>query len=81
MGLRLRLKKSVDISGFSWRMQVILRALQQYGMFVADNTGTDDGLWLAGTPHAGWSDEENLTLGSIRGSDFEVVAHGDIEPQ
>ncbi|HZW88551.1 MAG TPA: hypothetical protein VFF12_05680 [Myxococcaceae bacterium] len=81
MGLRLRLKKSVDISGFSWRMQVILLALKQYGMFVADNTGTSDGLWLAGAPHSGWSDEENLTLGSIHGSDFEVVAHGDIEPQ
>ena len=39
MGLRVRLKKDVDISGFSWRMQVILRALKEYGMFVADNGG------------------------------------------
>ena len=81
MGLRLRLKSSVDISGFSPRMQVILRALQQFGMFVADNTGSGQSWWLAGAPHPGWSDEENLTLGAIHGSDFEVVAHGDIQPQ
>jgi hypothetical protein len=81
MGLRVRLKKSVDISGFSWRMRVILLALQQYGMFVADNTGTNDSWWLAGAPEGGWSDEELLTLGAIRGSDFEVVAHGDLQPQ
>jgi hypothetical protein len=81
MGLRLRLKKSVDISRFSPRMQVILRALQQFGMFVADNTGTDDSWWLSGAPSPGWSDEEDLTLETIHGSDFEVVAHGDIQPQ
>ena len=81
MGLRVRLKKSVDISGYSKRMQVILRALQQYGMFVADNTGTNDSWWLSGAPHSGWSDGELLTLAGIRGRDFEVVAHGDIKPQ
>jgi len=81
MGLRVRLKKSVDISGFSWRMRVILLALKQYGMFVADNTGTDDSWWLAGAPHPDWSDQELLTLGALHGSDFEVVAHGDIQPQ
>ena len=81
MGLRVRLKKSVDISGFSPRMQVILRALQQFGMFVVDNTGSDQSWWLAGAPDPGWSDQENLTLGAIHGSDFEVVAHGDIQPQ
>jgi hypothetical protein len=81
MGLRVRLKKSVDISGFSERMQVILRALQQFGMFVADNTGSDESWWLAGAPDPHWSDEENLTLGALHGSDFEVVAHGDIQPQ
>lgn len=81
MGLRVRLKQSVDISGFSTRMQVILTALKQYGMFVADNTGSNDSWWLAGAPDPGWSDGELLTLGSLHGSDFEVVAHGDIQPQ
>ncbi|HZJ53502.1 MAG TPA: hypothetical protein VFD38_05135 [Myxococcaceae bacterium] len=81
MGLRVRLKKSVDISRFSNRMQVILRALQLYGMFVVDNTGTNESWWLSGAPDPGWSDEENLTLGTIRGRDFEVVAHDEIQAQ
>jgi hypothetical protein len=80
MGLRLRLKKSVDLSRFSPRMQVVLRALQQYGMFVADNSGGSS-WWLAGAPDPRWSDEENLSLGALRGRDFEVVAHGEIQPQ
>ncbi|HSP19430.1 MAG TPA: hypothetical protein VLQ79_07950 [Myxococcaceae bacterium] len=81
MGLRVRLKRSVDISRFSHRMQVVLRALQQYGMFVADNTGTARSWWVAGAPDARWSDEENLTLGALKGHDFEVVEHGSIQPQ
>jgi hypothetical protein len=80
MGLRVRLKKSVDISPFSWRMQVVLRALQQYGMFVADNSGGTS-WWLAGAPDPRWSDQEIHSLGAIKGSDFEVVAHGDIQAQ
>jgi len=81
MGLRVRLKKSVDISRFSKRMQVVLRALQLYGMFVADNTGTSDSWWVAGAPDPRWSDAEDLSLGELHGSDFEVVAHDDIQPQ
>ena len=81
MGLRVRLKKSVDISRFSKRMQVILKALQLYGMFVADNTGGGTSWWLSGAPDPRWSDSEDLSLGQLRGWDFEVVAHGDIKPQ
>src|SRR4030088_1375080 len=36
MGMRVRLKASFDISGFSPPMQVILRAIKKYGMIVAD---------------------------------------------
>ena len=61
-------------------MQVVLHALQQYGMFVADNSGGSS-WWLAGAPDPRWSDEENLTLGALKGRDFEVVAHGDIQPE
>jgi hypothetical protein len=38
MGLRLRLKASVNISTFSPQSRIILTALQHYGMFVADNS-------------------------------------------
>ena len=80
MGLRVRLKKDVDISGFSWRMQVILRALKQYGMFVADNGGGTS-FWLSGAPDSRFSNEETRSLGAIKGGDFEVVKHGPISPQ
>jgi hypothetical protein len=81
MGLRVRLKKSVDISRFSKRMQVVLKALQLYGMFVADNTGGSTSWWLSGAPDPRWSDQEDLSLGDLKGRDFEVVAHGKIQSQ
>ena len=37
MGLRVRLKASVDISGYPRQARVILRALKRYGMILADN--------------------------------------------
>ena len=37
MGARFRLKASFDISGFSPQAQVVLRAMQQYGLILADN--------------------------------------------
>jgi hypothetical protein len=39
MGSRWRLKSSYNISGFSPQAQVMLKALQQYGMFLADIGG------------------------------------------
>ena len=37
MGARFRLKASFDISGFSPQAQVVLRAMQEYGLILADN--------------------------------------------
>src|SRR5437879_524599 len=37
MGMRLRLKASYDISGFSAPMQAILTAMKKYGVILADN--------------------------------------------
>ena len=36
MGLRVRLKRSVDLSGFGPQSRVVLRALKRYGMMLAD---------------------------------------------
>jgi hypothetical protein len=80
MGLRVRLKKSVNISGFTWRMQVILQALKDYGMFVADNGGGTS-WWLSGAPDPHFSDQETRSLMQITGRDFEVVKSGPITPQ
>jgi hypothetical protein len=70
MGMRVRLKASYDISGFPPRVQVVLRALKQYGMIVADN-GSD--WFLSGTADGRWNDEEINSLKAVRGRDFEVI--------
>ena len=70
MGLRLRLKASVDISGFSPANQVILAALKRYGMFVADNGGP---WFVTGAPDPRWDDDDLHRLGQIIGADFEAV--------
>ncbi len=70
MGLRVRLKASVDISGFSPTNQVILSALKRYGMFVADN-GSD--WYISGVPDDRWDNDDLHALGLIKGSDFEAV--------
>ena len=57
MGERLRLRKDVDISGFTPHVQTILKGLQRYGMFVADN-GIDWAISVAPDPRiAGLHDE------------------------
>ncbi len=76
MGLRLRLKASVDISGFSATNQKILRALKKFGMIVADN-GSD--WFISGAPDSRWDDEDLHHLHRLHGRDFEAVYTGPIE--
>lgn len=75
MGLRLRLKSSFDISGFSPDNKVILAALKQFGMIMADNGGD---LFLSGAPSLDWSDDDLHALKSLTAADFEVVNTGPI---
>lgn len=70
MGMRVRLKASVDISGYPPSARVILRGLKRYGMILADN-GSD--WFVSGAPDSRWDDEELNSLKRIKGSDFEVV--------
>jgi len=70
MGMRLRLKASYDISGFPPQSKVILAALQQYGMIMADNGSS---IYISGAPDDRW---DNNDLGSLKGvpaSAFEVL--------
>jgi hypothetical protein len=78
MGMRVRLKASFDISGYSPTNQVILKALKKYGMFVADN-GTD--MYLSGAPDPRWNDDDLHNLTRVHGSDFEVVQMSGIVTQ
>lgn len=70
MGLRFRLKASVDISGYSATNRVILTALKRYGMFLADNGSA---WFLSGAPDPRWNDDDLHALGGITGADFEAV--------
>jgi hypothetical protein len=73
MGLRLRLKSSFAIGGYSREAQVILSALKRYGMFVADNGSS---WFISGASDPRWNDEALDDLKQIPGSAFEVVASG-----
>ncbi len=71
MGQRFRLRAGFDLSGFSRDTQVILRALQRYGMLLADNGSA---WFLSGAPHPSWNDGQLVSeLRRVRGSDFEAV--------
>ena len=70
MGMRLRLKSSVDISGFSVTNQVILSAMKKYGLIMADNGSS---MYISGAPDDRWNNDDLHNLGSITASDFEVI--------
>jgi hypothetical protein len=70
MGMRFRLKASFPVSRFPRQSRIVLRALQRYGMLVADN-GSD--WYVSGAPARGWNNDDLHQLGGVRGSDFEVV--------
>jgi hypothetical protein len=70
MGLRVRLKASVDISGFGPQARVILTALKRYGMILADNGSP---WYVTGTPNSHWNDDQLHAFHQLTGSDFEVV--------
>lgn len=70
MGARFRLKASYNISGYSAQAQVILRALQHYGMMLAD-IGCD---WcLGGTVDPGWTSALTSELRNVPANQFEAV--------
>jgi hypothetical protein len=70
MGERLRLKASVNLSGLPRQARIVARAMQEYGLIVADN-GSD--WYVSGAPHPRWDNDQLHQLGALRGSDFEVV--------
>lgn len=71
MGLRLRLKASYDLSGFTGPSLVVMTALKKYGMFVADNGSN---WYISGASDPSFDDDELGQLKGVPGSAFEVVA-------
>ena len=70
MGMRLRLKASFDISGFSAANQVILAALKKYGMIMADNGSS---MYISGAPNDGWNNDDLHNRTGVTATDFEVI--------
>jgi hypothetical protein len=77
MGLRVRLKANFDISGYGRQAQMVLQALKEYGMMVADN-GSD--WYISGAPNKGWDNDDLHALGDVLGRNFEVVDTSSLEP-
>ncbi len=71
MGLRFRLKASFDVSPYPPPVRVILNALKEYGMIIADN-GSD--WYISGAPDERWDNDMLVSaLDTVHGSDFEAV--------
>jgi hypothetical protein len=74
MGARLRLKSSKIITGYPSHIQRIFRAMQTYGLIVADN-GSD--MYISGAMDGRWNNDElNPAFRSLTAADFEVVQLG-----
>jgi hypothetical protein len=74
MGLRFRLKASFDVSGYTGEARVVLNALKEYGMIVADNGSN---WFISGAQDPRWNDDDLNQLKSVPGSAFEVVDTGE----
>jgi hypothetical protein len=74
MGARLRLKSSKSLAGFTPEVQRIFRAMQRYGLIVADN-GSD--MYISGTYDTRWNNDVlNPAFRALTAADFEVIALG-----
>jgi len=69
MGMRLRLKASYSISGFSTQMQAILSAMKKYGLILADNGSA---LYVTGASDPRWGSDLD-TLKTVPATAFEVI--------
>ena len=70
MGLRVRLRASVKISGLPYQARVVAQALKRYGMILADNGSP---WYISGAPNPHWSNDALHLLDRLTGRDFEVV--------
>jgi hypothetical protein len=77
MGLRLRLRANFPVARYPYQARVVLRALQRYGMIVADNGSS---WYVSGVPDPRWDNDQLHTLHRVRGSDFRVVDTSRLRP-
>ena len=70
MGARFRLRGGFDLSGFSPRARTILRAMQHYGLILADNGSN---WYFQGTRDRHWRNNLLDQLKTVPASAFEAV--------
>jgi hypothetical protein len=70
MGMRMRLKASFDVSGYSAANQVILNAMKKYGIIMADNGSP---MYFSGVPDSRWNNDDLHNLDNVTAGNFEVV--------
>jgi hypothetical protein len=75
MGLRVRLKTSVNISKLPYQARVVAQALKRYGMILADNGSP---WFISGAPDRHWNNDALHLLERLTGRDFEVVNTGSL---
>ncbi|SEF96221.1 hypothetical protein SAMN05421819_1492 [Bryocella elongata] len=75
IGMRIRLKAGFDISHYSKTNQIILTAMKNYGMILADNGTT---MFFQGTQDNRWDDNDLSSLSAVPSSAFEVVTMGTV---
>jgi hypothetical protein len=77
MGLRVRLKASVDISKLPPQARMVAQAMKTYGLILADNGSP---WYVSGAPSPHWSNDQLHALGTLTGADFEVVDTSHLRP-
>jgi hypothetical protein len=70
MGLRVRLRRGVKISGLPHQARVVAQALKRYGMILADNGSP---WFISGAPDRHWNNDALHLLDRLSGRDFQVV--------
>ncbi len=69
-GARMRLKSNYNISSFSPANRIILTAMKNYGIVLAD---IGSNMYISGAPDARWNNDDLHDLGRVTASDFEVA--------
>ncbi len=74
LGMRLRLKQSVDISGYPPEIRRVFQAMKTYGLIVADRGGN---MYVQGTMDSRWNNSIlNPAFHDLHVDDFEVIKLG-----
>lgn len=70
LGQRFRLRADFDISSFHPTVQIILRAMKEYGIILADHGSA---MFISGVPDSRWNNSILDQLEGIAASNFEAV--------